>query len=40
MECPFCGSDRITRTNTSFPREFECKKCHRTFIEEDFSEYE
>lgn len=40
MECPFCDSEKIKRINTSFPREFECMKCHQTFIEEDFSEYE
>jgi transposase-like protein len=39
MSCPYCDSENVKRINTSFPREFECKDCHRDFIEEDFSEY-
>ena len=40
MLCPYCDSENVKTVSTSFPKEFECMKCHRTFIEEDFSEYE
>jgi len=40
MKCPFCDSENVKTVSASFPREFECRSCNRTFIEEDFSEYE